>query len=323
MSTKREVCLLASICLSVLLSPCPAIGQTGETAGVITEIKPGRGRVEVKPAGTQEWRRAGPLQALRAGDTVRATENALTVILLSGERGSVKVDASGSPFVVAAPKPGDTKVQKARALVEASLGFLSGSAKEPPQAVLSTRAGPKPPVILTPRNGPVLPDSLSFEWQGSRFSRYTVRIVGPTGVVLERSGVPGPRLDYPPDAPPLSPRVRYTFHVLSLGHPPQEAWFELVDPGRAQTIRRDLAWLEQTLGPAVSQNSLVALKVGVLAREGLLHDARLSLTAALTQDPDEPTLHLLLGNLYLQTGLPDMAAESYQEAQFLLTATRR
>lgn len=324
MGTKRlwGVCAFTVLSLGALWAPWSASGQGGEVVGVITEIKPGRGQVEVKAAGTEAWRQAGPLQALRAGDTVRATENGSAVILLSGERGSVKVDA-GSPVVVAAPKPGESKLQKARALVEASLGFLSGSPKEPPQAVLSTRAGPKPPVILTPRNGPVLPEPLVFEWLGSRFSRYTVRIVGPRGLVLERGNVSGARFDYPSDASPLSPKVRYTFQVLSLGHPPQEAWFELLDPGHAQAIRQDLTWLDQNLGPIVSHNSLVALRVGFLSREGLLHDARLSLTTALTRDPDEPTLHLLLGNLYLKTGLPDLAAESYQEAQFLLTAARR
>jgi predicted Zn-dependent protease len=92
-----------------------------------------------------------------------------------------------------------------------------------------------------------------------------------------------------------------------------------LDPQRAQAIRRDLTALEQALRSIVSPNSLVALRVGFLAREGLIHDARLSLTAALTKDPDEPTLHLLLGNLYLKAGLPEMAAESFDEAQFLLT----
>ncbi len=325
MVTKRlwGVYALIAVSLGALLAPWPTSGQGGEVAGVITEIKPGRGRVEVKAAGTEAWRQAGPLQALRAGDTVRATENASAVILLSGERGSVKVDATGAPVVVAAPKPGESKLQKARALIEASLGFLSATPKEPPQAVLSTRAGPKPPVILTPRNGPVLQEPLVFEWLGSRFSRYTVRIVGPKGLVFERVGVPGAHFDYPSEAPHLSPKVRYSFQVLSLGHPPQEAWFELLEPGRAQAIRQDLTWLEQTLGQIVSHNSLVALRFGVLAREGLFHDARLSLTTALARDPDEPTLHLLLGNLYLKTGLPDLAAESYQEAQFLLTAARK
>jgi hypothetical protein len=308
--------------LGILLAPGAASGQGGEVGGVITEIKPGRGRVDVKPAGTEAWRQAGPLQALRAGDVIRTTENASVVILMSGERGSIKVDTTNSPFVVSAPQPGESKVQKARALLSASLGFLSGTTREPPQAVLATRGGPKPPVILTPRNGPMLPESLTFEWLGSRYSRYTVRIVGPSGVIVERKGVSGPRFDYPLDAPPLVPGTRYAFQVLSPGHPPQEAWFELVDPNRAQAIRRDLAGLEQLLKPISSANSLAALRVGVLAREGLIHDARLGLIAALTKDPDEPTLHLLLGNLYLKAGLHDLAAESYDEAQFLLTRTQ-
>jgi hypothetical protein len=33
---------------------------------------------------------------------------------------------------------------------------------------------------------------------------------------------------------------------------------------------------------------------------------------------DEPTLHLLLGDLYTRTGLTDLAAESFDEAQFRL-----
>ena len=39
---------------------------------------------------------------------------------------------------------------------------------------------------------------------------------------------------------------------------------------------------------------------------------------ALAADRDEPTLHLLLGDLYTRTGLTDLAAESIDEAQFLL-----
>ncbi len=299
--------------------PTPALGQSGEAAGMVTEIKIGRGRVEVRPAGTQEWRRAGPLLALRAGDAVRATEDASVVILLSGSRGGVKVRAADSPFVLSAPKPGETKAQKALTLLGQTVGFLSTTAKEEPRATLSTRAGTKPPVILSPRNGPVLPDSLTFEWLGSRLARYTVRIVGPKGVVLEKKDVTGARFDYPPDAPPLSPGVRYTVQVLSGNHPAQQAWLEVLDSTRAQAIRQDMKELEQTLGPTVSPNTLVTLQAGLLASNGLLHDARASLIAALAKDPEEPTLHFLLGNLYSKLGLAEQAAESYDEARFLVT----
>ena len=57
----------------------------------------------------------------------------------------------------------------------------------------------------------------------------------------------------------------------------------------------------------------------MLAEQGLFHDARLAVVAALVKDPDEPTLHTLLGHLYQKVGLAQQAAESFDEAQFLLT----
>jgi len=321
MSGKRW--LAAWVAALVLLGsqcfPAPAGGQGSESAGMITELRVDRGRIEVKAAGAQEWRKAGPLLALRAGDTIRVSDEAMAVILLSGGRGTVRVTRANSPFVVATSQPGESKAQKAMTLLEASLGFLSTTAKEEPRATLSTRGGPKPPVILTPRNGPVLPDSLTFEWLGSRFSRYTVRIVGPKGVVIEKKDLTGARFAYPAGAPPLSPGIRYTIQVLSGGHPAQEAWFEVLEQTRAQAIRRDLKELEQAVGPTVSPNTLAALRAGFLARNGLVHDARLTLVAALAKDPDEPTLHLLLGKLYETAGLRDQAAEAFDETRFLMT----
>ncbi|MBI3825938.1 MAG: hypothetical protein HY294_08080 [Candidatus Rokubacteria bacterium] len=284
---------------------------------MLTEIKVGRGRVEMKTGGA-DWRPATPLSALRAGDQVRASGDAIAVVLLTGGRGTVKVDTAASPYTVAAPS-GDGKVDKAKSLLTSSLGFLSAGSKEPPKAVLSTRAATRPPEVLTPRNGPVLPDSLVFEWQGSQFSRYTVRIVDPSGVVLERKGVVGARFPYPADAPVLKPAVRYRFQVEALNHPAYETWFEVVDPGRAAAVRQSLEQLEASLGPGVSPNSLAAVRIGALAADGYLHDARLLALAALARDPDEPALHMLLGNVYLKTGLPRLAAESLDEAQFLLS----
>lgn len=310
--------LVGGLAVAIALAPAPGRGQGGESVGMITEIKVGRGRVEVKPAGSPDWRVAGPFLALRAGDTVRATENASVVVLLTGGRGTVKVDAARSPLVVTAGPPGAGKIEKARTLVEGSLGFLTASAKQPPKAVLATRAVGRPPVILTPRDGLVLPGPLAFEWLGSQFSRYTVRITGPSGVVLEKKGVIGARFDYPPDAPALAPGVRYTLEVLSPNHPPQATRFEVTDADRARRLRQSLTDTEEALGPAVSPNTLPAVRAGILAGEGLIHDARLAVLAALAKDPDEPTLHTLLGNLYLKAGLPEQAAESLDEAQFLL-----
>lgn len=289
---------------------------------MVMGIKVGRGRVEMKTPDA-EWRPASLLSALRAGDQVQAVADATAVVLLTGGRGTVLVEAKNSPYTVAAPQADEGKVQKTRALLAASLGFLSGGTTEPPKALTSSRAAARPLQILTPRNGPVLPDSLVFEWLGSQFSRYTARILDPSGVVLERKGVVGARLAYPADAPPLKPGVRYRFQVEALGHRRSEAWFEIVDPTRAAAVQEGLKQLEAALGPGVPPNSLAAVQVGALAAEGLLHNARLVALTALARDPDEPTLHLLLGNLYLKTGLPQLAAESLDEARFLLSQERK
>lgn len=310
---------VAALGLIVLVEPGSAPGQAAGSVGMITEIKVGKGRVEVQAAGKSEWRVAGPFLALRAGDTVRATADASTVILLTGGRGTVKVDASRSPLVMSAGTSDEGKLQKARTLVEGSVKFLAASAKEPPKAVLSVRAGTRPPVILSPRNSLVLPGPLTFEWLGDRFSRYSVRVIAPSGVVLEKKGVVGPRLPYPPDAPPLASGVRYTVEVVPANGRTQETSFEVLDAARAQAIRQSLQDIEDGLGPAVSPNTLTVVRVGLLAEQGLLHDARLAVMAALARDPDEPTLHTLLGHLYQKVGLSQQAAESFDEAQFLLT----
>jgi len=313
----RLIRVLLLLSLAAPLAPPPARAQTAETAAVITELKPGRGRVEVKVAAGGDWKAARPLLALRAGDAVRTTDNASAVVLLSGGRGTVRVEGASGTFTVpggAAPAQG----QKARTLVEASLGFLAGTTRESSQAVLATRSATRPPIIVSPRNGRVLPETLAFEWLGSRFTHYTVRVAGPAGPVIERREVTGARWEYPADAPALAPGVRYTLRVAAPGHAPQEAWFELADAERARAVAGDLAGLEQELGASVSPTSRAVLRAGLLAREGFLHDARRVVVAALVTDPDEPTLHLLLGDLYTRTGLTDLATESFDEAQFLL-----
>ncbi len=308
---------LLSLALALLALAAPAHAQTGETTAVITEIKPARGRVEVKPAAGGDWRPARPLLALRAGDVVRTTEDASAVVLLSGGRGTMRVaGAAGTLTVPGVPAAGQG--QKAKALVEASLGFLAGTTKESSQAVLATRSTARPPIILSPRNGRVLPEGLAFEWLGSRFTRYTVRVVGPNGPVVERREVTGPRWEYPADAPALARNARYTLQVSAAGQPTQEAWFEVVDAARALAVAGDLSALEQELGTGVPPTSRAVMRAGLLAREGLLHDARRVVVAALDADRDEPTLHLLLGDLYTRTGLANLAAESFDEAQFLL-----
>jgi hypothetical protein len=307
--------------LAILASPGPARSAEREVVGMVTEIHPGEGQVEVRSAETERWRPAMPLLTLREGDTVNTTQDAWVIIVLTGGRGTVRVDEANAPFNATAPPMDHSRLHKGLKILEASLHFLSTAPRELPVRTLGTRGGMKPPAILTPRNGLVLADSLVFEWRGSRASLVTIRIVGPDGLVLERPNLAGTRFQYPRSAPPLVAGVRYRFQLRPAWAPPQEVWFELVDLREAQAIRRDLQDLEDALAAAPPPPAtLAALRAGVLAGHGLLYDARLRLAEELVRHPDEPTLHFLLGDLYARQGLSEEAAESFAEAQLLMNA---
>jgi hypothetical protein len=304
---------------AIAWSPSAAAGAEPEVGGMITEIHMGQGRVEVGSAGGERYRQATPLLRLRAGDVVATTRDAWVVVVLSGGRGTVRVDESTSPFVVTAPPPARGRLHKGLMILEASFDFLSTTSKDAPSGNLGSRAGVRPPVILTPRNGLVLPDSLVFEWRGSSSSRYVVRIIARNDeVVLERADLAGTRFEYPKDGPRLVPGVRYRFQLLPAWHAPQEVWFEVVDPTYAGTIQHDLREMDAALPEGPSAVTAAILQAGFLARQGLLHDARLRVSDALARRPDEPTLHFLLGELSTRQGLPQEAMEAFAEARFLL-----
>ena len=305
---------------AIAWSPSVADSAEPEVGGMITEIHVGQGRVEVGSAGGERHRPATPLLTLRDGDVVATTGDAWVVVVLSGGRGTVRVAESTSPFVVTAPPPTRGRLHKGLMILEASFDFLSTTSKDVPFGNLGSRAGVRPPVILTPRDGLVLPDSLVFEWRGSQSSRYGVRIVAPDGVVFERADLAGTRFEYPKDAPRLVAGVRYRFQLLPAWHPPQEVWFELVDPAHARTIQHDLREMDAALPGGPSATTAAILRAGFLARSGLLHDARLRVADALARQPDEPTLHFLLGELSARQGLPQEAMEAFAEARFLLSA---
>lgn len=321
-ATRRTLssCWSILVLASMLWFPAVAGSAAREVAGIITEIHPGRGQVEVRSAEGERRRATTPLLALKSGDEVSTTEDAWVIIVLSGGRGSARVDEARSPFIVPAPPAGRSLLHKGVRILEASFSFLvTTTPNDPTFGPLGTRSGVKPPVIVTPHNGSVLPDSLTFEWRGSQSSAYGIRISGPDGLVFERTNLAATRFQYPRSAPPLIAGVRYRFQLLPPWGPPQDVWFELVDPDRAQAIRRELRDLEDAFAPDLSPASLVTLRAGFLAGNGLLHDARQSLMEELARQPDEPTLHFLLGNLYERQGLRSEAMESFAESRFLLS----
>jgi Flp pilus assembly protein TadD len=59
------------------------------------------------------------------------------------------------------------------------------------------------------------------------------------------------------------------------------------------------------------------MRAGLLFQESLYADARRELVKAISASPEEATLHLLLGHVYDRTGLRQLAASEFDEAEAL------
>jgi len=300
-----------------LVLALPPLASAADPVGVLTEIRAERGRVEVKRAGETDWKPAQPLLALRPGDQIRATGEARASLVFTGGRGAKAVSAANSPFTVQPPTAAGTS-DKVRALVGGVTDFLVGKQKDLAYLPLSVRAVRPPRVAqLEPRETKLLPGAVTFEWSGSDTLRYKIRVLGPQGIFWEQANLPRKPVVYPASAPALEPAVRYFWQLETEGQPVQQAEFQILPAVEAKRVRESLDILVAASLPGYPPSSVALMRAGYVLRDGLYADARRELLTALAGDPDEPTLHLLLGQVYDTIGLGELAQSEFMEARDL------
>jgi hypothetical protein len=304
----------------VVLATAAAWAQ--EPLAVLTEMQIKRGKVEVKTASDPDWQSPKPLLSLKPGDQVRVTGEGRAVLVFTGGRGTQIVTQSNSPFTVQA-QGGEGVSDRARAIMGSVTNFLLGQQREKTYQSLSVRSvRAQPPVILAPRDSRVLPGALTFEWAGSDRLKYRVRLLGPEGTVLwDQDQLDRKPLAYPSSARALSPGVRYTWELETKEHGVQRASFDVAQPVDATRVQEALAALTPATAKGYPPATLSLMRAGLLFQETLYADARRELITAIAADPEEPTLHLLLGHVYDRTGLKGLAANEFDEAE-ALTAPR-
>jgi hypothetical protein len=306
----------AAVVLAAVLS-LAAPASAADPIGVMTEIRAERGRVEVKRAGESEWKPAQPLLALRPGDQIRATGEARGSLVFTGGRGAQAVSAANSPFTVQAPSAAGAS-DKVKSLVGGVTDFLAGRQKDLAYLPLSVRSVRPPRVVqLQPRETKILPGPVTFEWGGSDTLRYKVRVLGPEGTLWEQANLRRRPVIYPASAPALEPGTRYFWQLETAGQPMQQAEFQMLPPAEAARVRESLDALTPASLPGYPPSSIALMRAGYVLRDGLYADARRELLTALAADPDEPTLHLLLGQVYDTIGLGEMAQREFIEARDL------
>jgi hypothetical protein len=305
---------------SLVMAPTCGFGApAGNPVALLTEIRPGQGEVRVKLTADTDWKAPLPLLSLRPGDQVRATQNATAVLLLLGGQGTVTIVAANSPYTVQGETGGTTQGKTPELLANLTR-FLMGKKKDLAYTPLTTRSIKQPPIILSPREGKLL-GSPVLEWTGSDRARYAVRLFGPKGLVWEQANLSRIPLPYPPSAPSLSPGVVYRWELETKDFPIQQGQFTMLSPAEIIGIRETLASLAPAALPGYPKNTLTLMRAGFLFEKELYTEARKELLAALGADPDEPSLHLMLGHVYERTGLPALAGEEFDEAQYLSSRT--
>jgi len=143
-----------------------------------------------------------------------------------------------------------------------------------------------------------------------------VRVFGPEGVLWSAENISLTQIKYPASAPRLKPGVEYAWVIEKKGAPAEKVRFQLLAPAEVKAVEADLASVQNSAG--VPRTTAAILKAGLLTARELYYDAREVLAEAVKADPDEPTLHFLLAEVYEKTGLKDLAAGEYSESDFLL-----
>ncbi len=301
-----------------ILTLVAAVAWAQDPLAVLTEIQVKKGKVEVKPSAQAEWQTPKPLLSLRAGAQVRVTGEGRAVLVFTGGRGTQLVTQANSPFTVEAGTAAGTS-DRARVVLGNVTNFLLGQQREKTYQSLSVRSvRAQPPVILAPRETRVLPGAVAFEWAGSDRLKYQVRLLGPQGaLVWEQADVARRSLAYPASAPRLTPGTRYTWELSTREHGVQKASFEVAPAADATRVNDALGVLTPASAGSYPPATLALMRAGLLFQETLYADARRELIAAIAAAPEEATLHLLLGHVYDRTGLKQLAANEFDEAEAL------
>jgi hypothetical protein len=286
--------------------------QSQEAVAVITELKLNRGDVQIRLPGKKAPEKPAPLQSLYAGTQVVVSKDASVVILFTEGMKTVTIDEKNSPFEI---KPPEAKGGQASAGMRQVASLLLGKKKPPTYIPLATRGSKHPPTLISPRETKMLTDSPTFKWMGMEMQTGTLRVYGPEGPLWTAENIARTQLKYPSSAPRLKPGVEYSWSIEKKGVPAEKARFTILTPEQAKPVQEQLKSLEGASG--VSKTTLTVLKASLFLSHGLFYEAREILAEAVTADPDEPTVHLLLGETYEKTGLKNLALEEYGEAQFL------
>ncbi len=188
------------------------------------------------------------------------------------------------------------------------------------EALPSTRPTPSDggnlPVVLSPRNTQLADGRPAIRWRAVEGAEgYEVVVSGPGGE-LWRATAQETELPYPEMQPPLEAEVGYLIQVtarMAQAEQSRSSEAVLVTVLSAAEVEQVRQFEAQIEGLGLSGESARFFLAAYYADQELYDEAIVELVS-LAEEAPSPPAHRLLGDVYLDVGLDDEAAQSYRDA---------
>lgn len=186
--------------------------------------------------------------------------------------------------------------------------FLKLKSSEGTSAISGLRSGEKPAVLepIAPCQTRVRTAQPTFRWKiADPATELRLTVYGENKVVWQTDVVNATTITYPAGAPALKPGVSYSWTLETtdpLVTPPLRtpaSFFELIAPADAQTLDTDLSALDANKPGPVTYH---LMRASLFFDRGLVEDAIVETESAVASDPDNGSLHTILGRLYAEAG---------------------
>ncbi|MCI0450838.1 MAG: hypothetical protein L0Z51_00435 [Candidatus Latescibacteria bacterium] len=305
------VVLGLAFAIGISHNPSPAPAEADSPTAVLTSCK---GPVTIVRA------QNGPVAAtfgmsLAEGDEVKTGADAEAEIMFASGNW-VQVGANSSMRIKG--QPGSKPKEQNFEVVQ---NFLKLKSTEGTSSISGLRSGDKASALraISPCQTKVRGARPTFAWTAEDPSLELQFIVyNETGIHWQTTVSGATSVAYPADAPALVPGVSYSWTLETsdpLVSPPLRtaaSFFEIIAPKDVAALDTDLAVIEQNK-PGVTTYHV--MRASIFFDRGLYADAIIETQAAIAIDPENDSLHAILGKLYAETGRTDEAMREMEKSR--------
>ena len=300
-----------AVAIGVSQSPSPAPAQSDSPTAVLTSCK---GPVTIVRSS------GGPVAAtfgvsLAEGDEVKTGADAEAEIMFASGNW-VQVGANSSMKIKGQP---GTKAKEQN--FEVVQNFLKLKSTEGTSSISGLRGGDKSIMLsaVSPCQTKVRDARPTFAWTAEDPSlELNVVVYNESGVQWQTTSAGVTSVAYPADAPALVPGVSYSWTLETsdpMVSPPLRttaSFFEIIAPADVASLDKDLASIDAKKPSATSYH---LMRASLFFDRGLVSDAITETQAAVAADPDNASLHAILGRLYAETGQTGEAMQEMEKSR--------